>query len=187
MKSSPQKPSTKPEHGRVKAITAKLPRSVSKPFATNNEQITDEIDDEHGGDSEVVIAVEDEGEVKPDPRNGSVKIYYNHYKREFPLVNGSISSDSIDSEYALTFAFPNCKIHLSTYNPKSFSFEERGLSSAPLQKEGPPGTFLDMRTDILYWVHVEEDKRELDAYHDRLDMKVASLMRSQSSGATTVE
>ena len=59
--------------------------------------------------------------------NGEVTICYNHYKNKFIITDGSTTAAVVDEEYYLTFAFPNSKLHLSTYGPSDFSFEEQGM------------------------------------------------------------
>lgn len=164
VKNSPNKTS-RPQDNKnksVKAITAKLPQSDAKVDDVIDKSASTELKQDNTADSKA----DDEG---AELKNGNVKINYNHYKKDFIISNGSIASDIIDSEYCLTFAFPKCKIHLSTYSPNDFSYEDNGLSAPPLEKESPPGTYQELRTDQVYWVHLEEDQEELEAYHKRQD------------------
>ena len=75
-------------------------------------------------------------------------ICYNHYKKTFPVINGSLSETTIDAEYFLTFAYPNCRIHLTEYGPSDFSFEDEGLSTRPILSEKPAGMY---GCSILYY------------------------------------
>jgi hypothetical protein len=152
--------------GTVKAITAKLPQSASKRDLLAHERDTT-VGNNSAEAKETDNSQGDGPDIPSDVSDGNVKINYNHYKKEFPIVKGSLTSEAIDSEYCLTFAFPNSKIHLSTYSPNDFSYEDKGLSAPPLEKENPVGTYQGLRVDTVYWVHLEEDKNELEAYHKR--------------------
>lgn len=105
--------------------------------------------------------------------NGEVVIRYNHYKKRFHVDKGSTTSAAIDAEYALSFAYPNSKLHLSTYGPSDFSFEDEGLTSRPRVKEKPIGTYLGLDPSIEYWVDIEEDEVEKKMYEERQDKLIA--------------
>lgn len=163
-----------PDTGQVTRIknSPKKDKNTSQKLSTTLPQSVSSAELEEEKDGSCVpdsAAINDDLEPENDGGSGNVKINYNHYKKEFPLVGGSISSDVVDSEYCLTFAFPKCKIHLSTYSPNDFSFEDKGLSAPPLEKESPPGTFINIKTDTVYWVHLEEDHDEQQAYELRQD------------------
>jgi len=91
-------------------------------------------------------------------RNGNVTVRFNHYKKPFVIVNGCLSSDVIDGEYFISFAYPKCKIHLSKYGPSDFGWEDSGLTEKPLEKESQPGTYVELEVDQVYFVVVEEDE-----------------------------
>ena len=138
----------------VKAITAKLPQSDAAKFDKKEVDKPPPENETLQSDSK---KKKKDVEIE-DVRNGQVQINYNHYKKEFTLVNGSVTAEVIDAEYCLTFAFPKCKIHLSVYSPTSFAYEELGLSAAPLEEELPAGVFQRLKKTTVYWVHVEEGK-----------------------------
>jgi hypothetical protein len=164
IKNSPKKLKKDAHNSPVKAITAKLPKSDSKLDLAALEEKKEDKNSDEVKNSESKLA---KGESKADSGSGNVKINYNHYKKEFVIENGSITADVVDKEYCLTFAFPNCKIHLSVYSPNDFSYEEKGLSAPPLERESPVGTYQDLSTDTVYWVHLEEDQAEREAYEQR--------------------
>lgn len=73
--------------------------------------------------------------------DGHVTIRYNHYKKKFQITGGSTTAAAVDAEYYLTFAFPNCKIHLTKFSPSDFTFEDQGFTSRPILPENLIGTF----------------------------------------------
>ena len=99
--------------------------------------------------------------------NGSVIIRYNHYKKSFPISSGSTTSAAVDAEYFLSFAYPGSRIHLSTYSPSDFSYEEKGFTSKPLIAEQPVGAYKGLRVGVEYWVDIEEDQKEKEEYEKR--------------------
>lgn len=101
--------------------------------------------------------------------DGEVTIRYNHYKKKFPIIRGSTTSEVIDAEYYLSFAFPKSKIHITLYGPSDFSFEDQGLSSRPILMERPEGTYWGLDPEKEYWVDIEEDSEERRAYEERQD------------------
>jgi hypothetical protein len=101
-------------------------------------------------------------------QNGTVTVRYNHYKKSFPVVHGSLTADVLDQEYAISFAYPNCRLHLTLYSPSDFSFEEKlGTTVRPLVQEGPQGTFIGLTCNETYWIDIEEDHAERVAYEER--------------------
>lgn len=99
--------------------------------------------------------------------NGSVIIRYNHYKKSFPISSGSTTSAAVDCEYFLTFAYPGSRIHLSTYSPSDFSYEDKGFTSKPIVNEQPIGVYKGLRVGVEYWVDIEEDQKEKEEYEKR--------------------
>lgn len=91
------------------------------------------------------------------PVLGEVTVRYNHYAKPFQTRDGCLDPILVDDEYALTFAYPNAKLHLSTYSPSDFSYEEKGLTSCPLVSENSEGIFQKLQQGCTYWVHIEED------------------------------
>eukprot|EP01041_Mallomonas_annulata_P016442 gene16442-34310_t len=102
--------------------------------------------------------------------NAEILVRYNHYKNKFQITNGKTTSEAIDAEYCISFAFPNSKIHLSEYGPSDFSFEDNGLTERPLVAEDPVGCYNGLIPEGVYWVHVEEDQKEKDAYIKRQEV-----------------
>lgn len=112
---------------------------------------------------------------------GSIVARYNHYKKTFRTEDGSTTAAVIDVEYVLSFAFPNCKIHLSVYGPSDFSFEDQGFSTRPCVKEEPDGTFVGLDDGGEYWVVVEEDDDERKAYEARQEKIVAENAKRRAA------
>lgn len=89
------------------------------------------------------------------------------------MTNGRATAEAIDAEYYLSFAFPNCKIHITPYGPSDFSFEEQGHTTRPVLKESPVGTFVGVDPSVEYWVEIEEDAQERQEYEARQDALAA--------------
>ena len=112
--------------------------------------------------------------------NGKITIRFNHYKKQFDIIDGSLKAATIDDEYYITFAFPGAKIHLTAYGPSDFSFEEKGFSSAPLELEKPVGTFRFLEADKVYFVQVEEESKAKQEYEDRQEKKAAENAKKRA-------
>lgn len=146
---------------KTKTVTAPSKASDSKPPVADNH-------DEKLPASDPEITTQHP--VEEDTNGtGSVIVCYSHYKKPFPILKGKMTAETFDSEYCLTFAFPNCKLHLSTYSPSDFSYEDIGLTERPMVHEEPPGTYHGLTADSTYWVHIEEDATEREAYEKRQD------------------
>lgn len=114
-----------------------------------------------------------EKQVAPVTGKGSVTVRFNHYKKKFEILNGELSPEAVDAEYALSFAFPGSRLHLSKYGPSDFSYEELGLTAAPFQQETTSGNFVGLENDEVYWVHVEEDASTKLEYESRQAVRAA--------------
>lgn len=139
------------------------------------------------------ISASSDDTTSPDA-NGSVIIRYNHYKKSFPITSGSTTSAAVDAEYFLSFAYPGSRIHLSTYSPSDFSYEEKGFSSKPLMSEQPIGVYKGLKVGVEYWVDIEEDPKEKEEYEKRQQKlaeesakKRAEEEESEKSGAKLIQ
>ena len=140
-----------------------------------------------------IISASSDDTTSPDA-NGSVIIRYNHYKKSFPITFGSTTSAAVDAEYFLSFAYPGSRIHLSTYSPSDFSYEEKGFSSKPLMSEQPIGVYKGLKVGVEYWVDIEEDPKEKEEYEKRQQKlaeesakKRAEEEESEKSGAKLIQ
>ncbi|KDO30644.1 hypothetical protein SPRG_04545 [Saprolegnia parasitica CBS 223.65] len=118
-----------------------------------------------------------------DPRrNGSIVVRYNHYKKAFPIANGSTTTAEIDAQYFLLSVFPKAALRLSRYGPSDFGYEENGENERPMLREDPPGVYHDLLDGDVVWVHVEEDAAERAAYEERQDAyaKAAATKRAEA-------
>ena len=111
--------------------------------------------------------------------NGKVKLIYEQYDEEFPILAGSTTQENIDEVYCLSFVMPNCKIHLSVHPPPvkrkiesdaidaSKRGDEKSLGEAyALYKslyleEKPAGTYRGLENDKTYYVYVEQEAEQL--------------------------
>lgn len=114
-----------------------------------------------------VAEVEEAEEGPPVNRNGMVTVRFNHYKKQFAIADGVLKAKTIDDEYYITFAFPGARIHLTTYAPSDFGYEDLGLKEPPIVNEKPTGTFQRLEADKVYYVHVEEDSKAKEEYEAR--------------------
>jgi len=66
------------------------------------------------GDGAFVAEPEPEPEPEPPPNNnGKVKVRYNHYNKDFSVVEGKLNWEHVDDEYAISFVFKgNWECHL---------------------------------------------------------------------------
>ena len=112
--------------------------------------------------------------------NGKVTIRFNHYKKQFDIIDGSMKAKTIDAEYYITFAFPGAKIHLTSYGPSDFSYEEKGFTSPPIELEKPIGTFQRLEADKIYYVQVEEESKAKQEYEERQEKKAAENAKKRA-------
>lgn len=99
---------------------------------------------------------------KPEEHNGMVKLIYEQYNEEFPIVNGSTTQENVDEVYCLSFVMPNCLIHLSALSPpekraKDIASEFEGM----YLEENPRGTYQGMLVNTTYYVYVEQEAQQL--------------------------
>eukprot|EP01116_Phalansterium_solitarium_P006906 TRINITY_DN19332_c0_g1_i1.p1 TRINITY_DN19332_c0_g1~~TRINITY_DN19332_c0_g1_i1.p1 ORF type:complete len:299 (-),score=30.36 TRINITY_DN19332_c0_g1_i1:22-918(-) len=113
-------------------------------------------------------------------RNGDVTVCYNHYKKQLRLKDGTLTSDAVDDELALTFAFPNCKLHLTPTAPDPT--RESG-PAPPLIDEAPPGVFVGLETGSILWVVVEEDLEEERKAEERQRQYVERMTKERNAKA----
>ena len=92
--------------------------------------------------------------------NGNVKLLYERYDEEFPIIDGICTAAEIDDVYCLSFVMPNCLVHLSPYSPqekreKDSEIYDRSKDIETLQAEAEEADTTDERK--------EEIKTELQA------------------------
>lgn len=108
-----------------------------------------------------------------------ITVIFNHYKRKFPIVNGSLSSTILDEEYSISFAFPKSKIHLTIMGPSDFSYEEMGLNERPKIQEDPVGIFQDLKENEIYYIDIEENDIEKEIYEKLSDMQLKQAVNKR--------
>jgi hypothetical protein len=123
--------------------------------------------------------------------NGSLMIRYNHYKKEFPVVDGIVLKSAIDDEYCLSFAYPHCKLHVSETSPAFLAQQDdNSLSSITLIPEDAAGNFLFSGLGVEYWVHIEEDEKEKEEYEKRAAVHSKEVAerraREEADGANAI-
>jgi hypothetical protein len=102
-------------------------------------------------------------------QNGQVQIVYGMYKDMFPIVAGSMTQETIDEVYCLTFVMPDCRIHLSEQSPTDKT--RLGNEGVEIQyvRESPVGVYKGLRLSMIYYVYVEENAEQLAK--DQLERK----------------
>lgn len=99
--------------------------------------------------------------VRKERGNGMVKLIYEQYDEEFPIVDGSTTQTSIDEVYCLSFVMPECLVHLSRHpNPERFERENAGVFDS-LVREEPRGVYQDLERGETYYVVVEQEADQL--------------------------
>lgn len=90
-----------------------------------------------------------------------VKLIYEQYDDEFPIVDGSTTQANIDDVYCLSFVMPECQIRLSRHpNAERFARENAGVFDS-LLPEGPRGVYHELESGTTYFVVVEQDADQL--------------------------
>ncbi|CAM9261168.1 unnamed protein product, partial [Choristocarpus tenellus] len=91
---------------------------------------------------------------------GEVTLKYEMYDEKFPIEDGSITAAAIDDIYCLSFAMPNCTLHLGYLSPSDhYASEAEGVGMHYLH-EDPAGTFCGLEGGGTYWVYVSQDAEE---------------------------
>lgn len=118
---------------------------------------------------------EEEKEKQESPlQTGEVVVLYEMYQETFPIVSGSLSSDTINELYGLTDIMPNCTLLLSQYSPSEVRemiiSSSSTLSNLPLGSLGYPEWYLPydpdtkihrgLRVNEKYYCYVREEKQE---------------------------
>ena len=98
-----------------------------------------------------------------------VHLRYNHYQETAEIVGGQLSSDAIHELLSLNFAFPKCKLHLTSEQPDCYDDLDH-----PWLPEPAPGMFAGLQAGHTYWVMVEEDSLEAERSAERQRKFVAA-------------
>jgi hypothetical protein len=145
--------------------TVKLePLFIHSPIATNEKVIDPPPQEE---------MIREQGEDSLS-QNGEVVILYEMYQEKFPIVSGTISSDTINELYGLTEIMPNCTLLLSQYSPSEVRemiiSSSSTLSTLPLGSLGYPDWYLPYEPDTKihrgladnqkYYCYVREKREE---------------------------
>lgn len=127
-----------------------------------------EIDRKKQLEEEVIRQQIDETE-KKIKGNGKVKLIYERYNEEFPIIDGCCKAEEIDEIYCLSFVMPNCLIHLSPLSPQERRVkEEQNPMLNVFIKEEPQGIFHDLEKDNIYYVYVEQAVEQLARDQERM-------------------
>ena len=123
---------------------------------------------------------------------GKIKLIYERYDEEFPILDGCCHASEIDDIYCLSFVMPNCSIHLSSLSPQERRLREDEDPTIDVYiKEEPMGRFHNLEKDMTYYVYVEQQADQLARDQERmrliaLRMEGANLNRSGRNETDTV-
>lgn len=93
--------------------------------------------------------------------NGLVKLVYEQYNDDFPIVDGSTTQANIDDVYCLSFVMPECQIRLSRHpNAERFAHENAEVFDSFIP-EDPSGVYHGLERGTTYYVVVEQDADQL--------------------------
>jgi len=148
---------------------------VTSTESTNN------IDSNVSISKDIIPPVDD---VSPVPlvivnNNGLVKLIYETYDELFPITDGSTTHENIDEVYALSFVMPNCRIHLSKYDPKQkrqLEIELKPLNEIYIE-ENPTGVYHGLIADEVYYVYIEQDSIQLELEKEN-NAKVIEILKN---------
>lgn len=107
--------------------------------------------------------------------NGKVKLLYEQYNEEFPIVNGSTTQANIDDVYCLSFVMPGCLIHLSVHNPQEKRKRENEGIIDLFLPEDPRGTYHGLVDDQIYYVYVEQEAEQLARDQEKMRRIAAEM------------
>lgn len=111
--------------------------------------------------------------------NGTIKLIYEQYDDEFPIVDGSTTQENVDEVYCLSFVMPACLVHLSLHpNAERFARENDGVFDS-LVAEEPRGVYQGLERDTTYFVVVEQEadqlRRDQEATRAKWDPELKQL------------
>jgi hypothetical protein len=100
--------------------------------------------------------------------DGNVTFVYENYHESFPIVNGSTTHANIDDVYCLSFAMPDCLIHVSIHDPNQKRELEANGSIDVFCPEKPLGTYQHLEANCTYYVYVEQQREQLARDQERM-------------------
>jgi hypothetical protein len=149
--------------------TAAVLNEVAAVIVSPLVDATDQVGTEN---SDVPVPIEEPPPAIVYP-SGNVKLIYEQYDELFPVDQGSLTMESIDEVYCLTFVMPGCSLHLSELSPtEKTRLEQEGLDFT-YEKESPAGVFHNIDVTKNYYVYVEQEAdrlaRDQEAMRARLN------------------
>ena len=119
--------------------------------------------------------------------NGMVKLLYEMYSEDFPIVDGCISTALIDETYCLSDVMPGCMIHLSKHDSRArraMEDDPNGNMSEIFIQEEPRGTTLvGLEKDQAYYVVIEQLAEQLKRDQLMQQRKVKTMEGFKDSNA----
>eukprot|EP01039_Chlorochromonas_danica_P005108 gene5108-5614_t len=112
---------------------------------------------------------------KPEEHNGMVKLLYEQYNEDFPIVNGSTTQENVDEVYCLSFVMPNCLIHLSSLNPSEKRARDIDQAYEGMYvEENPRGIYQGLKVSETYYVYVEQEAEQLKRDQEIMRQRAAA-------------
>lgn len=164
-------------------IDPSLSEGKENPPPTGNSKGADETANTNQSDPAKAEAGDDTGDAGDGGKaggDGEVTIRYNHYDRKFKIEGGKLPASAIDDEYALTFAYPKAKLHLSATQQSIYDSDDDGEARAEWLREEGEGVFVGLAAGSTYWVVIEEDKEEREKY-EKAPKRVYTVEDAQES------
>ncbi|RHY09123.1 hypothetical protein DYB36_000303 [Aphanomyces astaci] len=92
-------------------------------------------------------------------QHGRVVLKYEMYSEQFDIAQGSTTAAVVDDAYCLSFVMPQCRIHLSEWDPPT-KVEKEGHVDV-FVREDPVGTYHGLEADRTYYVYIEQEADQL--------------------------
>jgi hypothetical protein len=146
-----------------KPVAAKSSVEVAKPVVKKKSEVEMKAEV-----AEAAIKKKPEVEMKADILpiaipSGPIRVLYNHYNEEFNIHEGKLNSFVIDEQFSLSFAFPNCKLHLRLEGT-SVDMAEKVIPNPNLSQDAEDSRVIveysGLEVGKKYVVSVEEDSAE---------------------------
>ena len=120
-------------------------------------------------------------------RNGSVQINYQMYNERFDINNGTMPIETLDEEYAMSFAMPGCVLDLVTVPlGEKIELESKGLPVHVVAKNTEGTEFVELNTLQQYWVVVHENEEQAKIAAEKYAQSLAHEGIARNEGERAV-
>ena len=116
---------------------------------------------------------------------GDITVAYAETRANFAITAGALTAETLDEELALTFAYPNCQIHLTRVPVKGIDW--RTVDWGKLECRTDAGAFSGLLAGELYYAVVVEDGKEREKYEQQQRERAAAFAAKVESAALLTE